>query len=98
MFKKKLRVVVQTKLCETGEQRVPSKQRANSRPAGKQDRKARVEAMRAQERARERRQRLLIIGGGAGFAVIIILSIIFYFWSHGHHHSSSVPRRSPRKH
>lgn len=51
---------------------MPSKQRANTRPAGKQDRKARVEAMRAAERARERRQRLLIIGGGALAAVIII--------------------------
>jgi hypothetical protein len=51
---------------------VPSKQRANVR----QDRKARVEAMRAAERARERRQRLLIIGGGAGFAVLIILIVV----------------------
>jgi len=62
---------------------VPSKQRANSRPAGKQDRKARVEAMRAAERARERRQRLLIIGGGAGFAVIIILIVVIAVASKG---------------
>jgi len=55
---------------------VASKQRANTRPAGKQDRKARVEAMRAAERARERRQRLIIIGGGAGFALIIILIVV----------------------
>ena len=53
-----------------------SKQRANTRPAGKQDRKARVEAMRAAERARERRQRLIIIGGGAGFALLIILIVV----------------------
>lgn len=51
------------------------KQRANARPS-KGDRKARVEAMRAAERARERRQRLLIVGGGAGFAVIVILIVV----------------------
>jgi hypothetical protein len=39
--------------------------------------------MRAQERARERRQRLLIIGGGAGFAVIIILIVVIAVASKG---------------
>jgi Protein of unknown function (DUF3105) len=46
------------------------------RYAQKQDRKAKIEAMRAQQRARERRRRLIWFGGGGIVAVAAIVAIV----------------------
>ena len=60
----------------------------------KLDRKARIEAMRAKERARKRRARLAWFGGGGAAVVAVIVVIVVVIVSGGGSSSSSSPSAS----
>ncbi len=55
----------------------------------KQDRKAKIEAMRARQRAQERRRRLIWFGGGGTVIVAIVVAVVVAVVSAGHGSSTT---------